>query len=253
MEQKYLPIGSVCTLKGKNKKMMITGYYAVEFNGNIKISDYCGCVYPEGELLSEQRCNFNHDDIEKIDFVGYKNEELYKFQRIFNSCVGNEQSDEEEAKEFHLKNDMHLTSSKTYSKLLFDENGVVMIAEPVVESKDSKKPKIEFDENGYVVSVIEDDEVSNPFKKNYEYKDSENDEPSDWKIFDKSEVESNEDDKKLDSSSLSQIEFDENGIVVSVTGENLNSKYTFDEDGTLIAIDESLEDSKESASTDENE
>ena len=38
MEQKYLPIGSVCTLKGKNKKVMITGYYSVEFNGNFKIS-----------------------------------------------------------------------------------------------------------------------------------------------------------------------------------------------------------------------
>ena len=40
MNEKYLPIGTICTLKGKNKKVMIVGVYGVEFNGNLKINDY---------------------------------------------------------------------------------------------------------------------------------------------------------------------------------------------------------------------
>ena len=95
MEQKYLPIGSVCTLKGKNKKVMITGYYSVEFNGNLRIKDYCGCVYPEGMLLPEHSCTFNHTDIETIDFIGFKNDEQKTFQGLLNRLTGNNLSEEE--------------------------------------------------------------------------------------------------------------------------------------------------------------
>ena len=81
MESKYLPIGSVCTIKGKSRKVMITGYYSIKFNGNLRINDYKGCIYPEGLLISDQTCSFNHSDIEKVDFVGYKNEDQEIFQK----------------------------------------------------------------------------------------------------------------------------------------------------------------------------
>ena len=242
MEKKYLPIGTVCTLKGKTKKVMITGYYSISFNGNIKISDYCGCTYPEGELLSEQRYNFNHTDIEKIDFMGYQNEESKKFQRNFNTVVGNVNEEDVDIN-YEKPIDMILTSNKVYSKLLFDENGVVMIAEPVKSSNEIKKNKldIEFDKDGYVISTSDESVVDNPFKKEYKSPVIEEKSPTQWKIFDDIEFDENgvvvaENTKQLDNTTLSNIEFDENGVVIAINSESIkNNKYIFDENGVIIS------------------
>lgn len=252
MEQKYLPIGSVCTLKGKNKKVMITSYYSVEFNGNLKIKDYMGCAYPEGMLLPEQVITFNHSDIEKIDFVGFKNEEQETFKKLLNRLTGNVKSDEESAAEFHKENDMFLTSNSTYSKLLFDENGVVMIADPVEKPKPQKSNtlnNIKFDEKGYVISTGNDEDINNPFHKEYESTETKNENKTDWKIFNKIEFDKNGtvisadndiNDKKEEM--LNKIEFDENGTVISIGGETLKAKqdfeqYKFDENGTVISTE----------------
>ena len=250
MEQKYLPIGSVCTLKGKNKKVMITGYYSVSFSGNLKINDYMGCAYPEGMLLPEFVCSFNHTDIEKVDFVGFKNEEQETFKGLLNRLTGN--TDEMSAAEFHKENEMFLTSNSTYSKLLFDENGVVMIADPVVEQPQEIKTadwkNIKFDENGYVISTGNDEDINNPFHKEYETNAKKEENNTDWKIFNKIEFDedgtvvgaaNNITDKKEEM--LSEIKFDENGTVISVKGEDLKeeqsfNQYRFDENGTLIAL-----------------
>ena len=232
--KKYLPIGSVCTLKGKNKKIMITGYYSVEFNGNLKIKDYIGCVYPEGMLLPNQTLTFNHTDIEKIDFVGFENEELNKFMTILNNLTGNV-SDAEKAKDFHKQNDMFLASNSSYSKLLFDENGIIMIADPVKEEKPKQNnfDNIKFDENGYVVSIGNNDNVSNPFHKDYKVNDTKEEKPSNWNIFSKIEFDKDGtvvsaekmEDKK--ESMLNKIEFDENGVVISVGNDKLNNTNNF--------------------------
>lgn len=257
MEQKYLPIGSVCTLKGRNKKVMITGYYSVEFSGNLKIKDYSGCAYPEGMLLPSQVITFNHVDIENIDFIGFQNEEQRTFNSLLDRLTGNTKTDEEKASDFHKQNDMFLTSNSSYSKLLFDENGVVMIAEPIEEKKEIKQntlKNIKFDENGYVISADDNTDVSNPFHK--EYKNSnkvqKNENPSSWNIFKNIEFDENGTvisadtiDESKKSGMLSEIKFDENGTVISVGKEQLESadkKYRFDDNGTLIAVgDETLE------------
>lgn len=270
MEQKYLPIGSVCTLKGKNKKVMITGYYSVEFNGNLRIKDYCGCVYPEGMLLPEHSCTFNHTDIETIDFIGFKNDEQKTFQGLLNRLTGNNLSEEESAAKFHKDNDMFLTSNSSYSKLLFDENGVVMIADPVKqqpkESNDSIFKNITFDEKGYVVSAQTEEEVNNPFYKEYNTTESkEEKDSSEWNIFNKIEFDENgtvinaETNKELDSKSiLNKIEFDENGTVISVNSETLKQeqnydRYKFDENGTLIALGETKLEEQEPQILEHNE
>lgn len=250
MEQKYLPIGSVCTLKGKNKKVMVTGYYSVSFSGNLKINDYMGCAYPEGMLLPEFVCSFNHTDIESVDFVGFKNEEQETFKGLLNRLTGN--TDEESAAEFHKDNDMYLTSNSTYSKLLFDENGVVMIADPVVEQPQEIKTadwkSIKFDENGYVISTGSDEDINNPFHKEYETNEQKEEKTADWKIFNKLEFDENgtvvsTDDNITDKKEemLNEIKFDENGTVISVKGEDLKQEqsfdqYRFDQNGTLIAL-----------------
>jgi len=251
MEQKYLPIGSVCTLKGKNKKVMIIGYYSVKFNGNLKINDYYGCVYPEGLLLPEQTCTFNHSDIEFVDFIGYKNEEYNKFKNLLYRLTVSEEENIESAEQFHKHNDMFLTSNSTYSKLLFDENGVVMIAEPLEKSNDEKNfeslKNLKLDENGPVISM-ETEEVKNPFynvfETNEESKEKNNDNKT-WKIFNKIEFDENGtviSAEENPSDTLSKIEFDENGTVISVNGETLKeapnksvSRYAFDENGTIVS------------------
>ena len=159
MKNKYLPIGTVCNIKTKNKKMMIIGYCMPEFNGDLKVKDYVGCAYPEGLLLPKHILTFNHEDIIDVCFLGFKNEEQGRLDVLLNKSNGNEI---DKAKEFHEDNEMYLTSNNTYSKLLFDENGVVMLAET--------KPleKFEFDENGYVINVEKDDDIKNPFHKEYE-------------------------------------------------------------------------------------
>lgn len=234
--EKYLPIGSVCTLKGKNKKIMVTGFYAVEFNGNLKIDDYSGCAFPEGLLLPEFNCTFNHDDIESIDFVGFENDDSKKLNKLLNNL----NSSNSEETELDDSNDRWiLTSNKSYSKLLFDENGVVVIAEPTPEKEE--KSIIKFDENGFVVAV--EDEIDNPFYKNYETIDYTKKDNIENNIFD-NEISNSESNNSLEQfNSLSKIKFDENGTVIAIDSEDLKveekySKYKFDENGILVSVEE---------------
>ena len=67
MKDKYLPLGTVCMLKGGQKGLMVVGYcpQAVE-NGETKQYDYVGCMYPEGIVSSDQNLVFNHEQIDSI-------------------------------------------------------------------------------------------------------------------------------------------------------------------------------------------
>ena len=80
MRDKYLPIGSVVLLKGGTKKVMITGFCSIAEENQEKIYDYCGCIYPEGYLSSDEICLFDHDQIAEISFIGFENEEEKEFK-----------------------------------------------------------------------------------------------------------------------------------------------------------------------------
>lgn len=79
--EKYLPIGTVVMLKGGTKRVMITGFCAIQESDKEKIWDYSACLYPEGLLSSDQNCLFNHDQIEKIYYLGLIDEEEEKFKK----------------------------------------------------------------------------------------------------------------------------------------------------------------------------
>lgn len=98
MREKYLPIGSIVLLKGGKKRAMITGFCSVAQENQEKIYDYSGCVYPEGYLSSNQVCLFDHDQIEKIFYVGYEDEEEIAFKAKLNAILTsmNESSDSKE-------------------------------------------------------------------------------------------------------------------------------------------------------------
>ena len=79
MEEKYLPIGTVVLLKGGTKKVMINGFCAVTEAKKDKIFDYRGCPFPEGVLESSGVALFDHDQIQEIVHMGYKNDESINF------------------------------------------------------------------------------------------------------------------------------------------------------------------------------
>lgn len=94
MRDKFLPIGTVVLLKGGKKRAMITGFCSIAQENQEKIFDYSGCVYPEGYLSSNQVCLFDHDQIEKIFFVGYEDEEEKMFKDKLNKIVASIENEE---------------------------------------------------------------------------------------------------------------------------------------------------------------
>ncbi len=92
VKEKFLPIGTVVLLKGGKRELMIISYCIVpsgeayDKNGKVdvtdKMFDYGACVYPEGMITSDQLFAFNHDQIEKIVFMGYETENQKNISKI---------------------------------------------------------------------------------------------------------------------------------------------------------------------------
>ena len=88
MEEKYLPIGSVVKLKDGEKRLMITWYLPIEDDSKEKkIWDYCGCLYPEGMLVSTSNYLFDHSQIEEIHFMGLIDDEEEEFRNKLSEAV----------------------------------------------------------------------------------------------------------------------------------------------------------------------
>ena len=94
MPDKFLPIGTVVLLKGWKKEIMITSFCIFPTNYEIKdgqkvkpekkMYEYGGCIYPEGILDSNMACAFNHEQIEKICYMGYETEAHKELSRVLN-------------------------------------------------------------------------------------------------------------------------------------------------------------------------
>ena len=78
--EKYLPIGSIVLLKNAQKRIMVIGFVAKGKTLDDRIFDYMGCLYPEGVLSSEEILLFDHNQIDKIYYMGYVDEEWKKYQ-----------------------------------------------------------------------------------------------------------------------------------------------------------------------------
>ncbi len=77
MKEKYLPIGTIVTLQGATKKIMIVGYCPMD--NNKKVYDYSACTYPEGIITADKTLAFNHSQIASIDFMGFESQEQIDF------------------------------------------------------------------------------------------------------------------------------------------------------------------------------
>lgn len=275
MENKYLPIGTVCSLKNNNKKIMIISYFSLEYNGNVKMYDYKGCVYPEGLLLPAQTVSFNHEEIEKIEYVGFKNEQYEIFNNMLNrkeeettqyeqsAVMSNFKFDEngvvvfdgsvkEETEILENKSPVVLNSNPfitptnyvseenntTNDIFKFDENGVV-IDDNSTSNKGQTQSKYQFDENGFVIAEIDD--TVQETKKSEEILTSNNQ-------LDKKETtisEPKNSNLELKSDNNPKYHFDENGIVIEEETEGKGqienppaeptSNIKFDENGFVIS------------------
>lgn len=87
--EKYLPVGSVVLLKNGKKRVMVTGFCIVPEEDKTKVFDYTGCLFPEGVINSKQSLMFNHDQIEKIYFIGLEDEEEKQFKQKLNEALKN--------------------------------------------------------------------------------------------------------------------------------------------------------------------
>lgn len=85
--EKYLPIGTVVMLKGGKKRAMITGFCSISGEDKSKVFDYSGCLYPEGFISSNQTLLFNHNQIDKIYYLGLVDEEEKQFKQKLNEMM----------------------------------------------------------------------------------------------------------------------------------------------------------------------
>ncbi len=71
----YLPLGSIILMEGGIQKLIITSRgLVVQHNGEEVFFDYAGVPYPQG-LISDDLLYFNHEDIAKVIFEGYKDDD----------------------------------------------------------------------------------------------------------------------------------------------------------------------------------
>lgn len=83
----YLPIGSVVLLKNGKKRVMVYGR-KVKANGEEKVYDYLGCLYPEGALSSNDVILFDHDQIQLVYFIGFQDLEEIVFRNRLREAKG---------------------------------------------------------------------------------------------------------------------------------------------------------------------
>lgn len=82
MKNRFLPAGSVVSLDGAEKKLLIIGS-AVERENDKNVYDYIGVPYPEGYVDSETMFLFMAKDIKEVHFIGYVNAEAQVFMQKY--------------------------------------------------------------------------------------------------------------------------------------------------------------------------
>lgn len=79
MYENLLPVGSVVLLKGANKRVVVIGRLQTRA-GDRKVYHYCACTFPEGLMDLDSFVFFDHDDIDRVYFVGCQDSEELRFR-----------------------------------------------------------------------------------------------------------------------------------------------------------------------------
>ena len=86
--KKYMPIGSVVKIAESFKNYMIIGF---DCKIAEKIYDYLACEYPFGIDSNHRSCGFNHEQIEKVFYIGFVNNQ----EKIFKAGISKKHDGEE--------------------------------------------------------------------------------------------------------------------------------------------------------------
>lgn len=71
----YLPLGSIVILRGGTQKVVVNARGLLTLQTNPpSFFDYGGSIYPQG-IIGDQILYFNHEDIIKVVFEGYHDED----------------------------------------------------------------------------------------------------------------------------------------------------------------------------------
>lgn len=89
-KKQVLPLGSVVLLKDAKRYLVVCGYAMVTGQGE-KIWDYMGCAYPVGIVSSETTLMFDEEQIDKVVFEGFTDEEGEKFREKVYASIGDEE------------------------------------------------------------------------------------------------------------------------------------------------------------------
>ena len=82
-------IGSIIYLKeGSQKLMIINRGPIVDIDNQKYIFDYSACNYPVG-VVEDQIYYFNEENIDKVVFEGYSDQDETRFQELFKEMMGN--------------------------------------------------------------------------------------------------------------------------------------------------------------------
>lgn len=95
-----LPLGSVVKLKEETASLMIVGYFPIGQNRPDYVWDYTGVVFPGGCVDTTQTYQFDKEQIEEIQYIGYEDEEQHRFIMQLN------------LKEREIKSQFHNASEK---------------------------------------------------------------------------------------------------------------------------------------------
>lgn len=87
--KKYVPIGTVVKLKDASKRVMVTGFCCSSDEDKDKMFDYCGCLYPEGQMSSKNTLLFDHEQIDKVYYVGLSDQEEKEFKEKLERILDN--------------------------------------------------------------------------------------------------------------------------------------------------------------------
>lgn len=79
--RELLPVGSVVKLKDSKSLHMVIGRFYEDTDSN-ELKTYLGCLYPIGKL-DDSGYKFNHNDIEEVYFMGFKNNQEIELKREY--------------------------------------------------------------------------------------------------------------------------------------------------------------------------
>lgn len=87
MRRELLPIGTVVKLKGTDRSMMICGFAPTGPSKPGYVYDYSGFLYPEGYGETLEVYQFDNEQIELVQAIGYQDRETFRYMEALQETI----------------------------------------------------------------------------------------------------------------------------------------------------------------------